>query len=155
MIRTTGNRGFTLIELLVVVGMIALIMGALTSAFSSSLRRAKIQKATTEVGAIAQAFLAYENLNKDHEIDPVTSWKDFDVQSFGYLLGHDGKTVGGEKIPVLVQAALSTGGVMRDPWGMPYRVMINKGTIKSPSMDSVRTGYYLQNFNTLTKKERQ
>lgn len=158
MTRTTGigKRGFTLIELLVVVGMIALITGAVSTSMSSAMQRARIQKATAEVEAVTQAILAYENHSKTHKLpENMTSWTVADSSSMSFLLGAEKASTGSKNIPVLVQAALSSGGVMRDPWGSPYKVMINAGNVNSPKPPSVKTGYYLPNFYRLTEEERK
>ena len=42
---TSTRKAFTLVELLVVVGMIALLMGALTVSVAGAQKRAKIEKA--------------------------------------------------------------------------------------------------------------
>ena len=54
-------RGFTLVELLVVIGMIAILIAALTTSMAAAQERARIQKATSDVKVISQAILAYEN----------------------------------------------------------------------------------------------
>lgn len=144
-----SSRGFTLVELLVVVGMIALIMGALTTAVSSSMQRARIQKATADVKMLTQAILAYENY-KNGELPTIDRWKEANFTDALKFLNEADK----DKYPVLIQAALSSGGVMRDPWGQPYRVKITPGDIPAPSFGNLKTGYYLPNFYRLTRGER-
>ena len=46
---STSKRGLNLIELMVVVGMIMVLVGALTTSVSSARKRARIQKATADV----------------------------------------------------------------------------------------------------------
>jgi len=156
MTRTNGKRGFTLIELLVVVGMIALITGAVSTSLSSAMRRARIQKATSEVKMISQAILAYENYDRNNELETMTR-KQADRTSLAFLLGSAGKSQANTDIPVLLQAALSAQGVMRDPWGQPYLITIRKGNItpKSLTPTSIETGYRLQNFYNLSEAERK
>jgi len=145
-----SSRAFTLVELLVVVGMIALIMGALTTAVSSSMQRARIQKATSDVKMLTQAILSYENYNEG-KLDAITDWKEANFTDALKFLNNADK----DKYPVLIQAALSSGGVMRDPWGQPYYVKITEGEVPSVSSDgNPTTGYYLPNFYRLTKEER-
>jgi len=150
----TARRAFTLIELLVVVGMIALIAGSVTSAMASAAQRTRVQKATAEVKTLTQALLAYENLDSKHELPTLTRAK-ADRTTLKFLLGDGGSTAGGQNIPSLVQAALTSQGVMRDPWGQPYLVTIRKGAVQTPAMDSVQTGYFLPNFYRLSEGERK
>ena len=56
------KRGFTLIELLVVIGMLVVLMGAVTTSVGQSRRRTQISKATQDVKEITNAILAYQNL---------------------------------------------------------------------------------------------
>jgi len=149
-----SKNGFTLIELLVVVAMIALITGAVSSSMASAFRRARIQKATSEVKMLTQAILSYENHNKSHELKPMVR-KQADRSNIGFLLGTGEKSAANSEIPVLIQAALSSSGVMRDPWGQPYLVTIREGNVTSPAVDSLKTGYVLPNFYRLSEDERK
>jgi len=149
-----SRSGFTLIELLVVVGMIALITGAVSTSLSSAMQRARIQKATAEVKMLTQTILAYENHNSKHDLDVLTR-APADRSNIGFLLGNGGNSASGTEIPVLIQAALSAQGVMRDPWGQPYLVTIRKGNVTAPAVDSIRTGYYLPNYYRLSEDERK
>jgi len=109
-IRQSSNfrRAFTLIELLVVVGMIALITGAMSSSVAAAMQRARVQKATADVKMLTQAILAYENYNKG-DLDPIPAWKDADFRTTLKFL--NGENNG--EVPVLIQAALSSGGKLR------------------------------------------
>ena len=78
------KRGFTLVELLVVVGMIAVILGALTTSVQSARMRARVQKATSEVKIVSQAVLAYENFRGEL---PTMTDADCNRSSLGFLLG--------------------------------------------------------------------
>lgn len=153
---TLTKRGFTLIELLVVISMIAIIMGALTTSISSAREQARIQKANAEVKAVTQAILGYESWNKDNELEPMEA-KDADSGSLGFLLGRENGTAaeGGqsEKIPVLLMAALKSGGKMLDPWGTPYKVTIRKGTINAAASVNLSTSFMLPNYYRLTPEE--
>jgi len=148
---TSNKKGFTLIELLVVVGMIGVIMGAMTTSVNASQRRARIQKATAEVRIVAQAILAYENFARGGSY----RLRDADAGALGFLLGRESGD-SGDKIPATLMASLSAGGVMRDPWGTPYKVTIKEGAIAGlNSMSSLTTGYYLPNFTRLDAEERK
>ena len=148
------KRGFTLVELLVVVGMIAVIMGALTTSVQAARYRARVQKATGEVKIISQAVLAYENFRSEL---PTMTDADCNRSSLGFLLGDGGSAKQGGQIPVLLQASLSGGsGSMNDPWGTPYKITIREGaaTLKLKTVTgSMNTGYYLPNFYRISEGE--
>ena len=154
---TSNNKAFTLVELLVVVGMIMVLMGAMTGAVSGAMERARVQRATAEVKVITQAILAYENESKngaDHEL-PVLSKADCDASTLGFLLGRETSQSG--KIPVLLMAALSSGGKMLDPWGHPYKVTIKKNAFRPryrTMTGAMQTGFFLPNFYRLREDER-
>ncbi len=156
---TERRRGFTLVELLVVIAMIAMVAGAVSTGFSAAQERARVQKASAEVKAIAQAIMAYENYaaakgetlpERSDEVEKP------DRQYLGFLL--DGQTAAGEQLPALLMASLTTDGVMLDPWGVPYKVKIKSGSgnvqLKSIS-SNLKTGYFFPNLYRLSKEERQ
>lgn len=158
MTSTYRMRGFTLVELLVVIGMIAILIAALTTSMAAAQERARIQKATSDVKVISQAILAYENYARGgkYELEPMDK-RVANRSSLGFLLGMENADSGG-KIPVLVMAALRAGDDIRDPWGTTYKVTIKKGdaTVKIESASgSLNTGYFLPNFYRLSAKERQ
>lgn len=151
------RRGFTLIELLVVISMIAIIMGALTTSISSARERARIQKTNAEVKAVTQAILGFESW-ENGEFEKFESEKDIDSESLGFLLGRGGNAAAAEggqsaKIPVLLMAALKSGGKMLDPWGTPYKVRIHKGTIDAAARVDLYTSFMLPNYYRLTPEE--
>ena len=156
------RRAFTLIELLVVISMIAIIMGAMTTSVNSARHRARIQKAQSDVKVISQAILAYENYASGNELPTLTK-AEADRGNLGFLLGN-GETGGGTagqngggQLPVLLEAALSGGGKILDPWGHPYLVTIRKGgaTMKTKTATgALNTGYYLPNFYRISESER-
>lgn len=153
------KRGFTLVELLVVVAMIALIIGALTTAVASARERARVQKALTEVKIVSQAILAYENWDQGgntHEL-PILNKRDADKSSLGFILGAGGGAESGGKIPVMLMAALTSGGKMLDPWGTPYKVTIKKGSFSvkpASATGELQAGYFLPNWYRVGKGER-
>jgi len=155
---TLNKNGFTLIELLVVVAMIAIIMGAMTTSVAASQERARIQKATTEVRTVAQAILAYENFARGgkYELETLAE-SEANAGTLGFLLGRGNTDSGDGKLPALLQAALSGGGAMRDPWGTPYHVVIKEGAPiqKQDSISNLAVGYSLPNFYRLTAEERK
>lgn len=156
---TKIRRGFTLIELLVVIAMITMVAGAVGSGFSAAQERARVQKATTEVKAVAQAILAYENYAaiKGEKL-PESSDADADSSTLGFLIG-TGETYGqGEKVPALLMADLVAGKPMRDPWGRPYKIKIQSGSGNiqlSSFSSSLRSGYFFPNLYRLSWEERQ
>ena len=152
---TSNKKGFTLIELIVVVGMIAVILGAMTSAIASARDRARIQKATSDVKVISQAILSYENWARSGKYELETmERRDADSGSLGFLLGKEQAESGG-KIPVLLMAQLRSGGKMTDPWGTPYKVTIRQGNVSAAQSIQLQTGYFLPNFYRLGEGERQ
>lgn len=157
MIRMNGKNGFTLVELLVVVGMLAVLLAALTTSVTAARHRTRVQKATSDVKVIAQAILAYENYNKsgDDYVLPTLTRAEANKQNLGFLLG-TGTTEGGGRMPVLLEAALTGTGRIMDPWGHPYYVTIRS----TRTMMSVKTangnlkaGYQLPNFYRLSEGE--
>ena len=154
---TSIKNGFTLVELLVVIAMIVLLTGAMSTAVTGAMKRARIQKATVEVKAITQAILAYENETRngtDYEL-PVLTQADCDQSTIGFLLGRETSQSG--KIPVLLMAALTSGGKMLDPWGHPYKVTIRKNSFRPnyrTMTGSLQTGFFLPNFYRLREGER-
>lgn len=153
---SSSKRGFTLVELLVVVGMIAVILGALSTSITASQNRARIQRAKNDVNVTAQAILAYENFNSNNKL-PTLTQAEADSGTLGFLLGNGESSSTGSQIPALLMASLQSGGKMRDPWGTPYRVTIKEGSssIKfSTASSSMQTRYFFPNFYRLGKGER-
>lgn len=149
--------GFTLIELLVVLAMIATIVGSISVSVAGAKERAKIEKATVEVKAITQAVLAYENFSKQG-LPVLGSGRQGAVcnaSNLGFLLGKNATTRSGDRIPVLLEAALSSGGAMLDPWGHPYTIVIAKGKVYSQGVNQIRTGFSLPNIHRLSEEERK
>ena len=150
---TLNKRGFTLLELMVVVGMVATIMAAMTTSVAAARERARIQKATSDVKVITQAILAYENWDRNGELETMER-RDADSGSLGFLLGKEAAESGG-KVPVLLMAQLRSGGKMTDPWGTPYKVTIREGSIPAARSVNLQTGYFLPNFYRLSESERK
>lgn len=146
-------KGFTLLELMIVISMIAIIVGALSTSVSSAQERARVQKATTEVKSATQAILAFANFKDKMKLDTMTD-QDADSNSLGFLLGNETSSSGAQ-VPVLLQAALSSGGKWRDPWGTPYKVTIREGQPTAPSFSSLKTSAFLPNMYRLSRGERQ
>ena len=157
MISTFKRNGFTLIELLVVVAMIAAIAAAMTVSVAGAQQRAKIQKATVEVKSMTQAILAYENYSQNGLpiLGSGNSGAEANASNLGFLLGKQGTSGTGERLPVMFQAALTSGGKILDPWGTPYTVVIAKGTLYHQNVSTLRTGFSLPNINRLSEEERK
>ena len=150
------KRGFTLIELLVVVAMIAVLLGTLSTAAAAARERARIQKAASEVKIVSQAILAYENWDEKHELPPLSD-APVDQDSIGFILGRGGEAQSGGKIPVMLMAALDSGGQMIDPWGTPYKVTIKEQNISlkaGAASGSLQTGYFMPNWYRISEGER-
>ena len=151
-----NKRGFTLIELLVVIAMIAILIASTASAVGKTRERAMTERARNDVKTIAQAILAWENFATSgdrHELKEMND-EEANASSLGFLLG-DGEDAKSGEIPILVMLQMSGGGVLRDPWGHPYRIRIRQGAIPPPSNLDVSTGYYLPNFYRLSAEERR
>ncbi len=153
------KKAFTLVELLVVVGMIAILMGAMTTAVNKARERARIQKATSDVKVISQAILAYEIWNGDKlptmgSRGSAAGGVEANESSLGFLIGKGNAqgVAGGSgsgELPVLLMAQLRSGGAIVDPWGTPYRVTIaeSSASIRLKTVTgSLQTGYWLPNF---------
>lgn len=165
MISNKNRRGFTLVELLVVVGMIAVLLGSLSTSVSSARARARIQRATSDVKIISQAILSYETWNGD-ELPKLGSrgkaqnGADATAANLSFLIGNgNAKGAAGagtpNELPVLLMAQLK-GGRIVDPWGRPYKVTIAESAvgIKTETVNStLNTGYYLPNFYRTTEGE--
>lgn len=155
----TKRGGFTLVELLVVVAMIAIVTAAVSSSVSGARERARIEKARTEVKAVSQAVLGYENwvLSGSGDEIPTPTRADVGIDSLGFLLGDGGEVKSGGKLPVLLMASLADGKTMRDPWGTAYKITIKKVSA-SPTVrvatGSMQTGYFMPNFYRISEDER-
>ena len=150
------RKAFTLIELLVVVGMIAVLLGALTTSVSAARARARVQKATAEVKVITQAILAYENWSQSgsFKLPTYQSPVDADASTLQFLLGKEASD-SGVKIPVMLMAQLQAGGKLLDPWGHPYKITIREGNLDVKwSPGNIQTGYQLPNYYRLGAGER-
>lgn len=151
----SNKRGFTLVELMVVVGMLGVLMGAMTFSVNSAREKAKIQKATAEVKVISQAILAYENFARSKGDDlPSLSDAEANSSTLDFLLGGGDTTASGQRMPALLQASLRNNSTIVDPWGTPYRVKITEAPLPSPGSGDLQTGFYLPNFYRLSESER-
>lgn len=151
------RKAFTLIELLVVVAMLAVLMGAVTSSVGQARKRTMIAKATQDVKEITNAILAYQNFapNRSLENEASGSWKETTESALAMILGKK-QTEGGGQVPVLYNAQIQ-GGVVKDPWGMPYQFMIKRLTEQDDGEANLNfvTAPNLPNFFRLTDEERQ
>jgi len=151
------KKAFTLVELLVVVAMIAMLLGVVGSSVSSAQGRARVMKATAEVKEMTNAILAYENYARGGKYKLTEMDQDASVDSVGFILGKGGAGDSGSgDMPVLYNGSVGSDGVIRDPWGRPYKVRIKEGTVPSVSqkMKSMKTGYVLPNYYRLSIGER-
>ncbi len=149
------KRAFTLIELMVVVAMIAVLTAAVGTSVTGAQKRARIEKATAEVKEMTNAILAYENFarGKKYEL-PTLDKAEAGEDTVGFILGHASGNDSAQDIPILFNASLSGNGKILDPWGRPYIVTIEAGTITTPDSWSYQSGYALPNFNRLSIEER-
>lgn len=154
-----SKSGFTLVELLVVIAMLAVLGGAVGSGVASAQKNAKIAKATVETREITNAILAYENANEKYEL-PTINRQDASMSSLGFLLGQGGTAADGKKVPVLYNANLRNDKRVYDPWGIPYKVLIKRGSVKISSdrleaLSSVKPTTYMPNFYRLNADEEE
>ncbi|MCR5413892.1 MAG: type II secretion system GspH family protein [Kiritimatiellae bacterium] len=153
------EKGFTLVELIVVIGIIALLMAALTVSLSESRKRAQISKAQSEVRIVSQAILGTEAFRKNEGLDSLVGEnQEADYSRLREILGDGGQSDSGEKIPATLMAQLQSGNRMMDPWNRPYRITVRKGSASvklSTSMSSLQTGFYFPNYYRLAPEERQ
>lgn len=149
------KKGFTLIEMMVVIGMIMLLMGAMTVSVQKARTRARIAKATQETREITNAILAYEQYAKGHSLDSkVTgnSWKSCTKNDMSMILGEE-TGASGEQIPVLFNASIQSGAIV-DPWGRPYQFMIDKTGDLGSTVVPKKTAAALPNYTRLSDTER-
>ena len=144
------KKGFTLVELLVVIGMLLVLMGAVTSSLMAARRRAKIAKATAFCQEMTNAFLALENYGvlsqaQSGDWQPATPG----AAAVKLLLG-EGAAANGGKIPVLFNATAFV-----DPWGRPYyyKVAPASFTIKDTAANIVNTAVAFPNYNRMKAGE--
>lgn len=152
-----STKGFTLVELLVVIGLLAMLMAAMTVSLSGAQKRSQIAKAESEVKVISQAILAYEQYDKNHELKAMRD-VDADKSSLGFLLGDGGSAQSGGEIPVLLMGQLESGGKMLDPWGQAYKVSITPGGASvrfNSGTGQLQSGFFFPNYYRLSAEERQ
>ncbi len=101
-----SRKGFTLIELLVVITILAVLAGAALPYVQSYVEESKIAKAKTDLEEIARALAVYETREGEYVKATVEDL------TGRYL----------NKAPI-------------DPWGKPYVVATNSGTVFSPGPD--------------------
>ena len=143
------KKGFTLVELLVVIGMLVLLMGAVTSSVAQARKRAQITKATVAVQELTNAILAYERYVREDGGLPNAQGVETTENNVKFLLSKGPKTKMGE-VPILYNAEISRGAI-RDPWGTPYRYTIRKKDNfkieKDELIEGTTTGLFFPNFN--------
>lgn len=148
------RRGFTLIELLVVIGMILVLMGAMTVSVQKAQMRARISKATQESKEMTNAILAFENMAEGRSLQKYVTggWSECSESSMRFILGAE-KGDNGEMAPVLFNASVS-GGKIRDPWGKAYQYKIElTGNMQTPA-PKLYTAPCLPNIYRLSDGER-
>lgn len=161
-IRMNRKKGFTMVELMVVIGMLLLLVGAVSSSVSAAHRRARVQQATTVAQEMTKAILAFENFGsmKDDEFDsPLKAYacerKEATETDMAFILGQVKRTDGQKgNVPVLFNANIVAGAI-RDPWGNPFRVTIRRSdvTIKN-NVKPLQTAVSFPNFNRIPANQR-
>lgn len=138
----TSHHGFTLIEMLVTIGIIALLAAILISAVGAAIRRAKCTRCQVQVNDLAAALEAYYReygrwpVGLKGETDTPSESHDVEKEVVGGLdtcpnvvRMLSGETVNGQnhrRIPFLqfIRAAIRQGRLV-DPWGNPYKYMLD------------------------------
>lgn len=146
------KRGFTIIELLVVIAVLMTLAGAVGVGVSTAQKNARIAKATSTVRELTNAILAYENASKNHELPLIQSPKETSEATLRFLLGNSETGEGGnKKIQVLFNAEMR-GGMLYDPWGQPYKVLIRQGSanVEDSVLKDISTTTFTPNLYRLT-----
>ncbi|MBR1609420.1 MAG: type II secretion system protein [Kiritimatiellae bacterium] len=117
-----GRRGagFTLLEILAVVGIIALLMGLVTSSAVAARQRAYVAMATAETQQIAAAFRSYYMAFHEWPSGFGSGETSLTEDNMRPLFGHNA-----HKTPFFQAPPDKFEGDNReflDPWGNPYRV---------------------------------
>lgn len=152
-----NKRGFTLIELMAVLGMVGMLVAALATSVAGAQARARAAKAESEVHAISQAILAYENYDASRSLPTMTD-RDADRSALAFIIGQGGQAESGGKIPATLLASLDADGVMKDPWNTPYKISIRQGGANvriQSAAGSLQTGFMFPNWYRLTEEERK
>lgn len=147
------KRGFTIIELIVVIAMLMVLAGAVGVGVSTAQKNARKAQATTTVREITNAILAYENASKDHRLSPM--FADADESKLSFLLGGD-KGMGTKSMQVLYNAPLRDGKLC-DPWGTPYKILVQERTAKveDKSISKMGTTTFMPNYYRLSADEEE
>ena len=152
------RRAFTLVELLVVIGMIAVLIAAMTTSVQKARTRAMVTKATQEAKEMTNAILAFEQYARGHSLEDYKqdSWAPCNegAKAMAAILGR-ARGESGEQVPVLFNASVR-GGKLLDPWGRPYEYRIEATDVWNGSdVPELVTAPALPNYFRLTDKERQ
>ena len=151
------KKGFTLVELLVVIAMLMVLMGSVSSSIYAARRRAKISAATVACQEMTNAILAYENYGRNYSLDShLLNAAEATESRLGFILGKESRQDGGQgNIPVLYNASVR-GGKILDPWGMSYRVTIERQTASVDGGDdasgTMATSVYFPNISRIPAK---
>ena len=84
--------------------------------------------------------------------------RDADSSSLGFLMGDGQSRYADGRVGTLLQASLSAGGKLLDPWGTPYKVTIRSSgaSVRLESASgSMQTGFWFPNYYRLSEEERQ
>lgn len=109
------RRGFTLIELLVVITILAILAGAALPYVQNYVAESRIAKAKTDLEEVARALAVYETREGDY---PDTG-----------IVTNDGLS----DVSQLTGRYLNKAPI--DPWGKPYIIDLNAGTVYSSGPD--------------------
>ena len=147
------RKAFTLVELMAVLMIISLLIAVLTTSVSRAQRRALMARADTEAREITNAILAYQNFDEDGSLQKyVMEDAEAGEGNLGFILGK--VKARNSAVPVLYNAAIS-GGMIRDPWGHPYRITIRQGEhINPPGVNNLKIRLFYPNWHRLNGGDR-
>lgn len=135
---TTCCQGFTLIELLVVIAIIAILAGVLLPALNSVFKKADVAKALNDVKSLELAWKAYfQEYNKwptgltssdtGGTIEDAPGGIEAEDGVVRMLSGENVNSQNPREVPFMEfpEAAVDASGSFVDPWGNPYKYMLD------------------------------
>jgi len=123
------QTGFTLVELLVVISIVGLLAGVMTVAIPKAMESGKKAKAKGELNAIVAAVKAYKQeygrWPGSATATGDTSFQGANSKSLLSALGGTNTTLVANPKSVRLLEGASTDGMMLDPWGTQYFVILD------------------------------